>query len=127
MLEAVLSARRVLYVSWAGRSVRDNSDRSRLRCWCRSCVTTWPQAGPGEVLAQRTTEHPLQPFSRRYFEQAGRASARRRRTSSPTPANGAPRIEVRRGACTAAPRHRARVCSPRRLPPLGVASLARVS
>ena len=27
MLEALLSARRVLYVSWAGRSVRDNSEQ----------------------------------------------------------------------------------------------------
>jgi exodeoxyribonuclease V gamma subunit len=67
MLEAVLSARRVLYLSWAGRSVRDNSS-SRPRCWCRSCVTTWPPAGPAWCWRQRTTEHPLQPFSRRYFE-----------------------------------------------------------
>jgi len=27
MLEALLSARRMLYVSWTGRSVRDNSDQ----------------------------------------------------------------------------------------------------
>ncbi len=67
MLEAVLSARRVLYVSWTGRSVRDNSEQppsvlvSQLRDYLAS---GWQ----GPVLEDRTTEHPLQPFSRRYFE-----------------------------------------------------------
>lgn len=67
MLEALLSARRVLYVSWTGRSVRDNSEQppsvlvSQLRDYL---AAGWD----GDVLAQRTTEHPLQPFSRRYFE-----------------------------------------------------------
>jgi exodeoxyribonuclease V gamma subunit len=67
MLEALLSARRVLYVSWAGRSARDNSAQppsvlvSQLRDYL---AAGWR----GEVLAPRTTEHPLQPFSRRYFE-----------------------------------------------------------
>ena len=67
MLEALLSARRVLYVGWTGRSVRDNSEQppsvlvSQLRDYL---AAGWS----GQVLAQRTTEHPLQPFSRRYFE-----------------------------------------------------------
>jgi exodeoxyribonuclease V gamma subunit len=67
MLEALLSARRVLYVSWTGRSVRDNSEQppsvlvSQLRDYL---AAGWS----GHVLAQRTTGHPLQPFSRRYFE-----------------------------------------------------------
>ena len=67
MLEALLSARRVLYVGWTGRSVRDNSLQppsvlvSQLRDYL---AAGWS----GEVLAQRSTEHPLQPFSRRYFE-----------------------------------------------------------
>ncbi len=67
MLEALLSARRVLYLSWTGRSVRDNSVQppsvlvSQLRDYL---AAGWS----GDVLAQRTTEHPLQPFSRRYFE-----------------------------------------------------------
>ena len=68
MLEALLSARRVLSISWAGRSARDNSPQppsvlvSQLRDYL--------QAGwAGDVLGPRTTEHPLQPFSRRYFEQ----------------------------------------------------------
>ncbi len=67
MLEALLSARRVLYISWCGRSVRDNSEQppSVLVSQLRDYLAAGWQ---GEVLAQRTTEHPLQPFSRRYFE-----------------------------------------------------------
>ena len=82
MLEAVLSARRLLYVSWAGRSARDNTEQppsvlvSQLRDYL---VAAWPPAladptdpanrqPADEVLRQRSTVHPLQPFSRRYFE-----------------------------------------------------------
>ena len=67
MLEALLSARRVLYLSWCGRSVHDHSVQppsvlvSQLRDYL---AAGWR----GDVLAERTTEHPLQPFSRRYFE-----------------------------------------------------------
>jgi exodeoxyribonuclease V gamma subunit len=67
MLEALLSARRVLYLSWAGRSARDNSalPPSVLVSQLRDHLA----AGWGsKALAERTTEHPLQPFSRRYFE-----------------------------------------------------------
>ena len=67
MLDALLSARRLLYVSWTGRSQRDNQEQppsvlvSQLRDYL---AAVW---GKG-VLQQRTTQHPLQPFSRRYFE-----------------------------------------------------------
>ena len=67
MLEALLSARRVFYVSWAGRSVRDNSPQppSVLVSQLRDYLSAgW---GP-EWVARCTTQHPLQPFSRRYFE-----------------------------------------------------------
>jgi exodeoxyribonuclease V gamma subunit len=67
MLEALLSARQVFYVSWCGHSVRDNSEQppSVLVSQLRDYLS----AGWGkEVVAQRTTQHPLQPFSRRYFE-----------------------------------------------------------
>ncbi|MGI4849115.1 MAG: exodeoxyribonuclease V subunit gamma, partial [Janthinobacterium lividum] len=69
MLEALLSARAKLYVSWAGRNVRDNSEEppsvlvSQLRDYL--------QAGFACDLAAMTTEHPLQPFGRRYFERGG--------------------------------------------------------
>ena len=86
MLEALLSARRVLYISWAGRSARDNSEQppsvlvAQLRdylvaAWPPSDIdpatdpTTTPPAD--QVLRQRSTVHPLQPFSRRYFEGKG--------------------------------------------------------
>lgn len=71
MLEALLSARRVLYVGWSGRSPRDNSEQppsvlvSQLRDYLATC---WNGEGGGDLLAQITTVHPLQPFSRRYFE-----------------------------------------------------------
>ncbi|MDO8420003.1 MAG: exodeoxyribonuclease V subunit gamma, partial [Rubrivivax sp.] len=74
MLEALLSARRVLYVSWSGRSARDNSTQppSVLVAQLRDYLA----AGWGaEVLMPRTTEHPLQPFSRRYFEMPAAAAA----------------------------------------------------
>lgn len=71
MLEALLSARRVLYVSWSGRSARDNSEQppsvlvSQLRDYLRAA---WSGNRSEDAVALRTTEHPLQPFSRRYFE-----------------------------------------------------------
>lgn len=67
MLEALLSARRVFYLSWSGRSARDNSDQpasvlvTQLQDYLR-------QGWGKSVVEQRTTVHPLQPFSRRYFE-----------------------------------------------------------
>lgn len=67
MLEALLSARRTLYVSWCGHSVRDNSEQppSVLVSQLRDYLS----AGWGrDVVTARTTKHPLQPFSRRYFE-----------------------------------------------------------
>jgi exodeoxyribonuclease V gamma subunit len=69
MLEALLAARDKLYVSWVGRNVRDNSEQppsvlvSQLRDYLR--------AGWEIDLSTLTTEHALQPFSRRYFEEGG--------------------------------------------------------
>jgi exodeoxyribonuclease V gamma subunit len=62
-LEAMLSARESLYISWAGRNIRDNSERppSVLVAQLR------------DYLSQRcdvhtlTRSYPLQPFSHRYF------------------------------------------------------------
>ncbi|MDK6075920.1 exodeoxyribonuclease V subunit gamma [Massilia varians] len=69
MLEALLSARDKLYVSWVGRNVRDNSEQpasvlvAQLRDYLKN--------GWNLDLSERTTEHALQPFSRRYFERGG--------------------------------------------------------
>lgn len=80
MLDALLSARRMLYVSWTGRHVRDNSEQppsvlvSQLRDylaagWCgEGGAALEPREQGALLLAQRTQQHPLQPFSRRYFE-----------------------------------------------------------
>ena len=67
MLEALLSARQVLYVSWSGRSVRDNSEQppSVLVSQLRDEIDLlWGQ----DTAKGLTTVHPLQPFSRAYFE-----------------------------------------------------------
>jgi len=69
MLEALLSARDKLYVSWVGRNVRDNSEQpssvlvAQLRDYLKN--------GWNLDLSERTVEHALQPFSRRYFERGG--------------------------------------------------------
>ena len=67
MLEALLSARLLLYVSWSGRSVRDNSEQppSVLVSQLRDEIDLlWGK----DTAKDLTTVHPLQPFSRAYFE-----------------------------------------------------------
>ncbi len=88
-LEALLSARDQLYVSWLGRSIVDNGEKppSVLVGQLRDHLEAgWRPSDPGEedddLLAALTTKHPLQPFSRRYFatpqQQAARRVAERR-------------------------------------------------
>ncbi|MCS4292822.1 exodeoxyribonuclease V gamma subunit [Comamonas sp. BIGb0152] len=85
LLEAVLSAREQLYISWVGRSIRDSTARppSVLIGQLRDHLAQgWRLAGSdadaaahanpaaGEALLRALTqEHPLQPFSPRYFAQ----------------------------------------------------------
>jgi exodeoxyribonuclease V gamma subunit len=80
-LEALLSAREKLYISYIGKSVRDNSPCvpsvlvSQLRDYL---AAGWKAAGfhaPGQnggdrLLARLTCQHPLQPFSKTYFDPA---------------------------------------------------------
>ncbi|AZP13957.1 exodeoxyribonuclease V subunit gamma [Undibacterium parvum] len=69
MLEALLAARDTLYISWVGKNIRDNSEQpasvlvAQLRDYLKAA---WDCE-----LEQMTTQHALQAFSRRYFEQAG--------------------------------------------------------
>jgi len=69
-LEALLSAREVLYLSFVGRSVRDNAEVppavlvSELLDYIRQGFCAHDGNDP---LAQIRTEHPLQSFSPRYF------------------------------------------------------------
>ncbi|MCE5388720.1 MAG: exodeoxyribonuclease V subunit gamma, partial [Acidithiobacillus sp.] len=77
LLEALLSARKTFYVSWSGRSPRDNSSQapsvliSQLRDYLAAGWTAPVGQDAGNLLQMLTTEHPLQPFSRRYFEAGG--------------------------------------------------------
>jgi len=77
-LEALLSARDVLHISWIGHSVRDNSElppsvlvgqlRDYLASGWRVPDDTANDADSSERLLQAiTTVHPLQAFSARYF------------------------------------------------------------
>ncbi|MEX0872334.1 MAG: exodeoxyribonuclease V subunit gamma, partial [Aquisalimonadaceae bacterium] len=81
-LEALLSARQALYISWVGRSILDNGERppSVLVGQLRDHLASgWRLAGldpardPGgkRLLEALTLQHPLQPFSRAYFPVAG--------------------------------------------------------
>ncbi|NEV61227.1 exodeoxyribonuclease V subunit gamma [Thiorhodococcus minor] len=70
-LEALLSARDKLVISWVGRSIRDNSLRppSVLVGQLRDHIAAgWCSTSPGASLVDELTlAHPLQPFSRLYF------------------------------------------------------------
>lgn len=88
-LEALLSARERLRISWVGRSIHDNELQppSVLLSQLRDHIAaSWQLAGADQdsardqaqeqaqeaggkaLLAALTTEHPLQPFSRAYFQ-----------------------------------------------------------
>ncbi|MES2126757.1 MAG: exodeoxyribonuclease V subunit gamma [Pseudomonadota bacterium] len=69
MLEAVLAARDKLYISWVGRNVRDNTEQpaSVLVAQLRDYLKAGWKIDPRDL----STEHALQPFSRRYFEADG--------------------------------------------------------
>ncbi|MEJ2630309.1 MAG: exodeoxyribonuclease V subunit gamma [Acidihalobacter sp.] len=71
-LEALLSAREVFYASYVGHDIRSNAERvpSVLLGELLETIERGfraPDGGDG-VLEQIVTEHPLQPFSQRYFE-----------------------------------------------------------
>ena len=68
-LEALLSARQQLYISWVGRSIRDNSEKppsvliGQLHDFLEHSFCL---PGQKNILPAMTTEHPLQPFSSDY-------------------------------------------------------------
>jgi exodeoxyribonuclease V gamma subunit len=78
-LEALLSAREKLYISYIGNSAQDNSERmpSVLVGQLRDYLAAgWRVPGPAadtqeaneRLLDQLTCRHPLQPFSKNYFQ-----------------------------------------------------------
>jgi len=69
MLEALLSARQRLRISWLGRSVHDNTERepSVLVAQLRQHLASgWQLEGGGDLLQALTVEYPLKPYSSRY-------------------------------------------------------------
>ncbi|GAB3651361.1 exodeoxyribonuclease V subunit gamma [Ramlibacter alkalitolerans] len=76
-LEALLSAREHLHVSWVGRSIHDNEERppSVLVAQLRDHLAAgWrakgakPDKAGRELVAALTVQHRLQPFHRAYFD-----------------------------------------------------------
>ncbi|QCP51600.1 exodeoxyribonuclease V subunit gamma [Trinickia violacea] len=107
LLEAVLSARDHLHVSWVGRSINDNSERppSVLIGQLRDHLAAgWRLAGATEVdrhalLEALTVEHRLQPFSAEYFPVDANASllftyAAEWRTVPPAARERAPSVDA---------------------------------
>lgn len=70
-LEALLSARESLYLSWTGHSIRDNSERppsvlvAQLRDYVQDTVDD--HHSEQNILQRITHDYPLQPFSAAYF------------------------------------------------------------
>ncbi|WP_438970834.1 exodeoxyribonuclease V subunit gamma [Methylophaga sp.] len=70
-LEALLSAQQLLYISYVGASIVDNSDipPSVLVSDLQDLLSERFQMQSGQnILEQIVTKHPLQAFSRRYFD-----------------------------------------------------------
>lgn len=72
-LEALLSAREVFYLSWVGRDLRDENmiPPSVVVCELRDYLDQscrHPEGEHTKVSEFLTTEHPMQPFSRRCFD-----------------------------------------------------------
>ncbi|WP_018867101.1 MULTISPECIES: exodeoxyribonuclease V subunit gamma [unclassified Thioalkalivibrio] len=127
-LEALLSARRQLHVSWVGRHVRDNEPRppsvlvgqlrDHLAAGWGLAGVDGPEAGPA-LVEYLTTWHPLQPFSplnfpagddERHFTYAREWEAVH--AADPVPAEGAcepiPLLEAEREPRAVAPEALAR-------------------
>ncbi len=69
-LEALLSAREVLYISWMGRSQQENSEiqPSVVVSELQDYINLGFSASGVSPCDQLTRNHPLQPFSRRCFD-----------------------------------------------------------
>jgi exodeoxyribonuclease V gamma subunit len=100
-LDALMAAGEVFYLSYTGRSQRDNAPLTpsvlvtELLDYLGRCVA----GGRAAVQARLVTEHPLQPFSRRYFtgelfSYADEYLAAARAAAAPGAATAAPLITV---------------------------------
>jgi exodeoxyribonuclease V gamma subunit len=72
-LEALLSARQTLYISYIGRSVQDNSPKvpsvliSELLEYCQQSYCFEHQPEAEDLQRMLLVQHPLQPFNEQYF------------------------------------------------------------
>lgn len=81
--EALLSARKQFYISWLGRSINDNTEQpssvlvAQLQDHLNAIRPLDPDSSGISLVEHLTTEHPLQPFSTRYFtaDESGRGSS----------------------------------------------------
>jgi exodeoxyribonuclease V gamma subunit len=95
-LEALLSARDHLHVSWVGRSIHDNEERppSVLVAQLRDHLQAgWKREDNTGLLAGLTVEHRLQPFHPKYFDGSdprlfSYANEWRGSLAAPAPASG---------------------------------------
>ena len=76
-LEAILAAEENLYISYNGHNIKDNSDQapsvlvSELINYCEKNFRfkeEKPQVSNIEISNNRVIKHPLQPFSKKYFQ-----------------------------------------------------------
>ena len=69
-LEAVLSARHILYLSYIGRDIRTDAERapSTLLGELVDCIASLTDLGSQYLMRRWVTHHPLQAFSPRYFQ-----------------------------------------------------------
>ena len=69
-LEAVLSARHTLYLSYIGRDIRTDAERapSTLLGELVDCIASLTDLGSQYLMRRWVTHHPLQAFSPRYFQ-----------------------------------------------------------
>jgi exodeoxyribonuclease V gamma subunit len=76
-LEALLASRERVHISWVGHDVRDNHERppSVLVAQLRDYLASrWRPRDEGSLLDALTVTHPLQPFSRRYYQHDTKAA-----------------------------------------------------
>ncbi len=77
-LEALLAARERISFSYIGRNARDNAERppsvllGQLMDHLRAGYCLPPEADGLDLVEHLTTIHPLQPFSRAYFEESAK-------------------------------------------------------
>lgn len=66
-LEAIMSAREILYLSYVGRDIRTNQELAPSALINELADTVAAMCGAAELPRDWVKQHPLQPFSRSYF------------------------------------------------------------